>query len=126
MYRVGVIREFIAHHHLIGGDFGPECEEHSHHYRLEVVLEAAELDAHGFVFDISVLETRVEELLGRLRDTNLNALEELREVNPSVEHVARVCAHAIAPVCEGSNVQRVVARVWEHEKAWASCEVQLS
>ncbi len=38
MYSLGVAREFTARHFLIGGDWGEENVEHSHHYRMELVL----------------------------------------------------------------------------------------
>ena len=39
MYTVAVSREFIAHHFLVGGDWGRENQKHSHHYRIELQLE---------------------------------------------------------------------------------------
>ncbi len=47
MYTLAVQRNFIASHYLVGGDWGPENQLHSHHYRVEVILEASELDRHG-------------------------------------------------------------------------------
>ena len=40
MYTLAVQRDFVAQHYLIGGDWGAENFWHSHHYRLEVQLEA--------------------------------------------------------------------------------------
>ena len=37
-YSVGVLRDFIASHFLVGGDWGRENQPHAHQYRLEVVF----------------------------------------------------------------------------------------
>ncbi|RQW02823.1 MAG: 6-carboxytetrahydropterin synthase, partial [Calditrichaeota bacterium] len=39
MYTVTVIRDFISRHFLIGGDWGAENDLHSHHYKIELMLE---------------------------------------------------------------------------------------
>jgi hypothetical protein len=49
VYTIAVQRDFIAQHYLIGGDWGAENELHSHHYRLELQLEGAALDEHGYL-----------------------------------------------------------------------------
>ncbi|MEZ4656751.1 MAG: 6-carboxytetrahydropterin synthase [Caldilineaceae bacterium] len=41
MYTLAVQRDFVAQHFLIGGDWGPENQWHSHHYRLEVQLQGS-------------------------------------------------------------------------------------
>lgn len=126
MFSIGVTRSFIARHQLIGGDFGAEGQPHSHHYRLEARVEGSKLDEHGFLFDISVLEQRLDELVERLSESNLNELEALRGLNPSVERVAELCAEMIVPaVSNVPRLARLTVRVWEHETAWASCSVEL-
>ena len=42
MYTVSVKHDLIARHYLIGGDWGAENDLHSHHYVIEVRVEAAE------------------------------------------------------------------------------------
>ena len=55
-YTVGVIRDFVAQHYLIGGDWGRENQLHSHHYKLEVIFAGDELDQHGYLLDIAVVK----------------------------------------------------------------------
>jgi 6-pyruvoyltetrahydropterin/6-carboxytetrahydropterin synthase len=52
-YSVGVIRDFVAQHFLIGGDWGRENDKHSHHYKLEAIFEGDKLDRHGYLLDIA-------------------------------------------------------------------------
>ncbi|MBT7783576.1 MAG: 6-carboxytetrahydropterin synthase, partial [Anaerolineae bacterium] len=56
MYTVAVKRKFVAQHFLIGGDWGAENFLHSHHYQVELQLEGATLDKHGYLVDIVDIE----------------------------------------------------------------------
>jgi 6-pyruvoyltetrahydropterin/6-carboxytetrahydropterin synthase len=90
MYTLAVQRDFIASHYLIGGDWGPENQLHSHHYRVEVILESPELDRHGYIVDIVDLETNLENLVDYFKDQTLNELVEFKGLNPSIEHFCRI------------------------------------
>ena len=68
MYTVAVKRDFIAQHYLIGGDWGPENDLHSHHYVLELQLEGTDLDQHGYLVDIVEIEANLEALIAKFRD----------------------------------------------------------
>ena len=63
MYTLGVRRDFIARHFLIGGDWGPENFPNSHHYILELQLEGRELDQHGYLVDIVDVEKHLDEIV---------------------------------------------------------------
>jgi 6-pyruvoyltetrahydropterin/6-carboxytetrahydropterin synthase len=82
MYTLAVQRDFIAAHYLIGGDWGPENQLHSHHYRVEVILEALQLDRHGYIVDIVDLETNLEELVGYFKDQTLNETGRIQRPEP--------------------------------------------
>ena len=60
MYQLAITRDFIAQHHLVGGDWGRENRLHSHHYRCEIRVEGATLDRHGYLIDIVELNGAVE------------------------------------------------------------------
>lgn len=125
MYQLTVIRDFIAQHYLIGGDWGPENEPHSHPYRVEVQLEGATLDEHGYLVDIVAVEAALERLIARYRDHLLNDLPEFAGLNPSLEHFARIFATALAPQVAAPNLSRLTVRLWEHETAWAAYTLDL-
>ena len=59
-YTVGVIRDFVAQHFLIGGDWGRENQLHSHHYKLEVIFAGEQLDQHLYLLDIAVVKQHLE------------------------------------------------------------------
>ncbi len=120
MYTVAVRRDFIAQHFLIGGDWGPENEKHSHHYQVEVRLSGATLDQHGYLVDIVEIEAALDELVSRYRDHTLNDLPEFEGLNPSIEHFARIFCEAFAQRVQASNISHITVVIWENEIAWAS------
>ncbi len=126
MYTLTVIRDFIAQHYLIGGDWGAENQPHSHHYRVEVQLEGATLDEHGYLVDIVAVEAALEAQIARYRDTLLNDLPEFAGLNPSLEHFARLFAEALAPQIQAPNLTALTVRLWEHDTAWAAYRLALA
>src|SRR5262250_218481 len=96
MYTVAITRDFVAQHFLIGGDRGAENQWHSHHYQVEVRLEGATLDQHGYLVDIVDIETNLEALVDHFRDKTLNEMLEFAGLNPSLEHFARIVCETIA------------------------------
>ncbi len=119
-YVVAVERDFIARHKLIGGDWGPENELHSHHYQVELRLEGPELDQHGYLVDIVDIEAGLDNLIASYRDKTLNELPEFRDLNPSIERLAKLFCEAISQRVEASNVSAVTVKIWENRIAWAS------
>jgi 6-pyruvoyltetrahydropterin/6-carboxytetrahydropterin synthase len=124
MYTLAVRRDFVAQHALIGGDWGPENQRHSHHYILELQLEGAELDRHGYLVDIMDVERHLNDLVARYRDHFLNDLPEFAGLNPSLEHFARILCTALSDGIQAANIKTVRVLLWENDIAWASFEIQ--
>ncbi len=120
MYTVAVKRDFVARHFLVGGDWGPENQLHSHHYSVEVQLEGERLDEHGYLVDIVDIETNLEALVARYRDHTLNDLSEFAALNPSIEHFARILCESLAESIKAETLNAVRVQVWENEIAWAA------
>ncbi len=120
MYTLAVQRDFIASHYLIRGDWGPENQRHSHHYRVEVILEAPELDRHGYIVDIVDLETNLAELVDYFKEQALNELAEFKGLNPSIEHFCRIFLSAISAKIQAENLSSLTVKIWENEIAWTS------
>lgn len=120
MYTLAVKRDFVGQHFLIGGDWGAENERHSHHYAVEVQLEGASLDQHGYLADIVDIERHLEALVGRYRDQTLNDLPEFAGLNPSIEHFSRIFCLQLADRINAPNISAVTIKIWENDIAWAS------
>ncbi len=120
MFIISVKRDFIAQHYLIGGDWGPENQLHSHHYQVEAQLEGIELDQHGYLVDIVDLENNLNALVARYRDRVLNELPEFERLNPSIEHFARILCRSLNAAIHATNIRAITLKIWENEIAWAS------
>ena len=120
MYTLTVKRDFVAQHFLIGGDWGPENDRHSHHYAVEVQLEGAELDKHGYLVDIVDVEHNLDALVARYKDKTLNELPEFDGLNPSIEHFSRIFCRALAERINAPNLSALTIKIWENDIAWAA------
>lgn len=123
MYSLGVRREFIARHFLIGGDWGPENFPNSHHYTLELVLEGSELDQHGYLVDIVDVEKHLDDVVGYYKEQMLNDKPEFAGLNPSIEHFARILATTLSERIKAKNITGVKVVLWEHANAWAAFQI---
>ena len=126
MYTLGVRRDFIARHFLIGGDWGPENFPNSHHYVLELQLEGKELDQHGYLVDIVHVENHLNEIVSYYKDQMLNDKPEFAGLNPSIEHFTRILATALNQRIKASNISALKVVLWENESAWAAYRVDRS
>jgi len=124
MYTLGVRREFIARHFLIGGDWGPENFLNSHHYILELQLEGAELDQHGYLVDIVDVEKHLDEVVSYYKEQTLNEKPEFMRLNPSIEHFSRILATTLNERIKAKNISALKVVLWEHENAWAAYSVK--
>jgi 6-pyruvoyltetrahydropterin/6-carboxytetrahydropterin synthase len=125
MYQLCLQRAFEARHYLIGGDWGAENEVHAHSYRLEWILEGAQLDAHGYLVDLVQVEAHLETVLSRYRGRVLNEDPEFSGINPSLEHFCRILAQQLAARLADTALHAHTVRLWESEAAWASWRQEL-
>lgn len=124
MYTLGVKRDFIARHFLIGGDWGAENFPHSHHYVLELQLEGNELDQYGYLADIVDVEKYLDEIIGQYKEQTLNDCPALEGLNPSIENFARILASSLSERIKAKNISAVRVVLWENESAWAAYRVE--
>jgi len=124
MYELGIKRDFIARHFLIGGDWGPENFPNSHHYVLELQLEGSELDQHGYLVDIVDVEKHLDEIVNNYKEQMLNEKPEFAGLNPSIENFARILAISLSERIKAENISEIKVVLWENESAWAAYELK--
>ena len=120
MYTIAVKREFDAQHFLIGGDWGAENELHTHHYQVEVQLQGADLDQHGYLVDIVDIEAHLDSLVERYRGKTLNDQPQFAGLNPSIENFCRIFCQQLISSFHAENLSAIKIKLWENEIAWAS------
>ena len=120
MYTLGVRRDFIARHFLVGGDWGPENFPNSHHYVLELQLEGKELDQHGYLVDIVDVEKHLDEIVNYYKEQMLNDKPEFAGLNPSIEQFSRILATSLSERIRATNILALKVVLWENESAWAA------
>lgn len=124
MYTLGVRRDFIARHFLIGGDWGAENYPNSHHYILELQLEGNELDQHGYLCDIVDIEKHLDNVVDYYKEQMLNDKPEFAGLNPSIENFARILATSLNERIRAKNITAFKVVLWEHANAWAAYNVE--
>jgi 6-pyruvoyltetrahydropterin/6-carboxytetrahydropterin synthase len=124
MYTLGVRREFIARHFLIGGDWGAENFPNSHRYTLELQLEGAELDQHGYLVDIVDVEKHLNDIINYYKEQMLNEKPEFAGLNPSIEHFSRILCTTLSERIKAKNISSIKVVLWENENAWAAYRVE--
>lgn len=124
MYILGVKREFIARHFLIGGDWGLENLPNSHHYVLELQLEGNDLNGHGYLVDILDVEKHLDEIVSYYKEQMLNEKPEFAGLNPSIEHFSRILATSLNERIQAANITALKVVLWENESAWAAYKVE--
>lgn len=91
---------------------------HGHNYRVEPCVRVTLGADTPTAFTLQDLERiTAETLIEHLDHTHLNVdVPEFRDLNPSVEHIARVCYERLAPAIESAGAALVRVTVWETEK----------
>jgi len=125
MYSLGVGRDFSARHYLVGGDWGAENIEHSHRYRLELVLEKKELDRHGFLVDIVEVERHLSEVVADFQGKTLNTLVAFGGGNPSIERLATVIHDLVKERLAPFRLDAMAVTIREDNIAWTSYRTTL-
>ena len=128
--------EFAASHRLHLPALGDEANRamfgkcnnpngHGHNYRIEVAVEVpvgnpavpGALDAAAPFGFAEIEEIVGREVMARFDHKHLNLdCPEFRDLNPSVEHIARVCHDLLAPAVAARGGALRFVRVWETEK----------
>ena len=117
MYHVGTAAEFEALHIMPGMD-GPEGTLHSHDYRLDVVLDRAQLDARGMVCDLDVLHEIIDGIVETVAGKNLESIRPADADAVTVEVFARWSHQQIAAGLTGSGVDQIHVRIYENPVAF--------
>ena len=117
MHQVGTATDVRALHVMHGAP-EPEGSLHAHDYRLELVVERAELDGRGMVCDLDVLDAALASLADEVRDRDLEAIRPEGVEAVTVEVFARWAHDRLAEAVKVAGGEVLTVRVWESPVAF--------
>ena len=119
MYRLKIHTYFAAAHCLT--HYQGDCENlHGHNWRVEVAVNARELDKAGLGIDFKILKAETNALLKTLDHKYLNDLKPFSDISPSSENIARFLYQELSKKLNTDNVTVEMVTVWESDFANAS------
>lgn len=119
MYQVGTAVEVRALHVMPGVE-GPEGELHAHDYKIEVLVERAELDGRGMVCDLDILDDALRRVADTVRDADLEVIRPPEAEAVTVEVFARWAHGALADAVRTGGGEDLTVRVWENPLAFGA------
>src|SRR5664280_2224888 len=119
MYRLVIRTSFAAAHCLI--NYQGDCENlHGHNWKVEVAVNARELDKAGLGIDFKILKAETNSFLKSLDHKYLNELPPFLELSPSSENIARYLYFELSRIFNDKNIKVEMVTVWESDHAGAS------
>jgi len=97
---------------------GPEGQLHDHDYRIEIVVDRAQLDDRGMVCDLDLLEAALTKLTSQVEDRNLEEIRPAGAEAVTVEVFARWVHDSLAPAVAAAGGEALAVRVWESPVAF--------
>jgi 6-pyruvoyltetrahydropterin/6-carboxytetrahydropterin synthase len=117
MHQVGTAVDVRALHVMPGAP-EPEGSLHAHDYRIEIVVERAELDRQGMVCDLDVLDAALRGLADHVRDADLEKIRPDRFEAVTVEVFARWVHDRLSEPVRRAGGEVLTVRVWESPLAY--------
>ncbi len=115
-YTLRVIADFAAAHTLRA--YPGACSRmHGHNWKVEVEVDAVELDDIGMGLDFKVIKQSAKHVIDELDHRYLNEIPPFDEINPTAENIA---AHLYRGLADRLNDDRIHVRavtLWETERA---------
>jgi len=116
MFEICVEHTFAAAHAL--RNYHGKCENiHGHNYRVQVGMEASELDETGLLYDFADLKKHLRSTSEYLDHQFINELKPFDELNPSAENLAKFIYDEIQKQLKTASLAYV--RVWETDTSCA-------
>ena len=119
MYELTIETKFSAAHQL--RNYQGRCERlHGHNWRVNVSLQATELNDIGLAMDFKDLRDATNEQLAVLEHSFVNDVFPFTEINPSSENIAKWLFDALSKKLNNENVRVSIVTIWESDTASAS------
>ncbi|WJW76229.1 6-carboxytetrahydropterin synthase QueD [Thiohalobacter sp. IOR34] len=115
-YTLRVLTEFAAAHTLRGYP-GACARMHGHNWKVEVEVEARQLDEIGMGLDFKLIKRSANDIAGRLDHQYLNELPPFDATNPTAENIAAYFYRELAQILNDDRVRVRSVTLWETDRA---------
>lgn len=115
-YTLRILADFASAHTLRGYP-GACARMHGHNWKVEVEVEARQLDEVGMGVDFKVIKTATRELAAQLDHRYLNELEPFTEINPTAENIAAHFYRELSQALNQPHIRVSAVTLWETERA---------
>jgi 6-pyruvoyl-tetrahydropterin synthase len=124
MYETGTALQVRAFH-VMPGMPPPEGERHSHDYRLDVVVRRDDLDDHGMVVDLDLLDRALRDAAAHVDGADLEIIQPAGAEAVTVEVFARWLHGQLAAALGRQPGATLAVRVWESPVAFGGYTASL-
>ena len=115
-YTLKVVSDFAAAHSL--RNYPGDCSRlHGHNWKVEVEIQATELDNLGMAIDFKTVKQTTKMVTDELDHGYLNEIPPFDSINPTAENIAAYIYRRLGEEISEPRVQVHAVTIWETERA---------
>lgn len=116
IYTLKIVTDFAAAHTLRG--YPGACSRmHGHNWKVEVEVQASQLDDVGMGIDFKEIKQATRRITDELDHYYLNDIPPFDRVNPTAENIASYIYQAVSELINSERVTVKAVTLWETERA---------
>lgn len=122
MYQISAFSHFDAAHFLRG--YKGKCANiHGHRWKVEIMLQGADLDELGILIDFMDVKNMLKDVLNTFDHKMVNDVPPFDRMNPTAENISKFVYDQMAEKLKdqiGTHISITRVTIWESESASAS------
>ena len=112
-YTLKVISDFAAAHSL--RNYPGDCSRlHGHNWKVEVEVQASELDGLGMAIDFKTVKQLTKKVTDELDHGFLNEIPPFDRINPTAENIASFIYQAVSELVNNERIKVKAVTLSEH------------
>ena len=115
MYKLNVISDFSAAHHL--QDYDGKCRNlHGHNWKVRVSVLCEKIDKIGLTIDYGIVKKYLKQIMEKLDHSYLNELKFFANKNPTSENIAKFIFTEMKNKITNETCRMAEVEIWESER----------